>query len=129
MADRQQAGANQDPGGEQADQPGMQGSAKSGSSDQGDGISGQGGNPGSGRGESAVDQTGAANEAAGAGGQGAGQQGGAQGGAQSGAQSGAQGAEGESGREQLGDREGRGGYGNDTGFTGGTVGSRDEGSR
>jgi hypothetical protein len=32
----------------------------------------------------------------------------------------------ERGRDQEGDREGRGGYGNDTGFVGGTVGSRDD---
>ena len=114
MAERQQAASDQDPSGDQAAQPGMQDSAKSGTTDQGDGISGQGGNPGSGLGESAVDQTGAANAASGAGGQGGSQQGDAEG------------AQGESGREQLGDREGRGGYGNDTGFTGGTVGSRDE---
>ncbi|MDF1506093.1 hypothetical protein [Roseisolibacter sp. H3M3-2] len=38
------------------------------------------------------------------------------------------GGAGERGREGQSDREGQGGYGNDTGFTGGTVGSRDDDS-
>jgi hypothetical protein len=67
--------------------------------------------------------------------------GGATGAAAGGAQAGDQGGEGgasggsaggarESGRDTSDqtEREGRGGYGNDTGFTGGTVGSRDDAS-
>jgi hypothetical protein len=102
MADRDQARPSANPEDEQRAMEGR------GGIDQGDGISGQGGNPGSGRGDSAVNRDDATDggraRAAGAG-------------------------SGESGREQTGDREGRGGYGNDTGFTGGTVGSRDEGER